>query len=707
MKTLVLAALLAVGLAAQQTQPPVFRSSADIVEVDAVVRDKNGRFVEDLKPEDFEVREEGQPEKIDLFYVVGASTPSPTTAPAVPDAAAASPVVAAPPRAPRVFVVVFDDDHLTPGGFKRIQAAALTLFAKDFQDGDIGGVLTRGQIANKRLTSNREELIAAVKSAKPSGKANSKVFDLREWPSMNDAEAFQISRLGPQNDDVLNEVVQRACADDPDACRRVSVVPVVYEKAQRMTSEIRVSSDQTLRTLAALMHGLEGLNGRKTLLLLSEGFVADESWPLVQEAVGLAARANARIYSLDARGLNKGRQPIGNYAPHDDALGNLLASFDIGADPMNSLAADTGGFVIQNTNIMDQAIDRIVDDASHYYVLGYRPEAAADGKFRKISVKVKRQGVSVRARSGYVATPKAAVTATVATHPSAAPPATAPNEPPSGGSEKSQPTGDVAGSEKTQPMSDVAEPRAATASARANAPSGSEAAVVSPATPSALTTLHIRPDASKHVESLAGGAADTDATAGWSAYQRGDLESARTALAAAAARPGARPWVQYALGQSQYALRDYTSAVASWEHVRTSAPDFEPVYFDLVDGYIQVKDPDKAIRVLREAKHRWAKDSEVHNALGVVLAARGSLDDAVQSFSEAVAVAPHEAVGYFNLARTLELRYRRNAQRTRGSRLLMSTADRDKAITNYTRYLEIGGPLADTAREGLARLGWQ
>src|SRR6185312_10126854 len=135
--------------------------------------------------------------------------------------------------------------------------------------------------------------------------------------------------------------------------------------------------------------------------------------------------------------------------------------------------------------------------------------------------------------------------------------------------------------------------------------------------------LHIRPDASKHVDALAGGATDTDASAVWTAYQRGDLESARLALTAAAARPGARPWVQYALGQAQYALRDYTGAIASWERVRTSAPEFEPVYFDLVDGYIQVKDPDKAIRVLHDAKRRW-KDSEVDNALGVVQAARGS-----------------------------------------------------------------------------------
>ena len=110
----------------------------------------------------------------------------------------------------------------------------------------------------------------------------------------------------------------------------------------------------------------------------------------MQQTVGAAARANARIYSLDARGLDRGRQPIGNYAPHDDTFGNLLASFDIGADSINSLAVDTGGFVVKNTNIFDQVIGQIAAEAGTYYVLGYRSAVKTDGTFHKISVKVNR-----------------------------------------------------------------------------------------------------------------------------------------------------------------------------------------------------------------------------------------------------------------------------------------------------------------------------
>ena len=161
--------------AAQQPAPqppPVFRAGTNVVEVDVVVHDKTGRFVADLKPEDFEVSEEGKPQAIDLFYRVGNGVAETAAAaepkPDEPIGAAAAP---APPHTPRFFIVVFDDDHLSPGGFKRVQAAALTLFQKQFQKGDVGGVLVGGKMANNRLTSDREELLKAVRDAKPSGKA--------------------------------------------------------------------------------------------------------------------------------------------------------------------------------------------------------------------------------------------------------------------------------------------------------------------------------------------------------------------------------------------------------------------------------------------------------------------------------------------------------------------------------------------------------
>ncbi|MGE5244914.1 MAG: VWA domain-containing protein, partial [Betaproteobacteria bacterium] len=395
-----------------QQQPPVFRAGTDVVQVDVVVHDKSGRFVPDLKQEDFEVSEEGKPQKIELFYVVGADeTGTPAQAPPVtPSQPAKTPPVVF-PHTPRLFVVVFDDDHLSPAGFKRVQAAAISLFEKDFKQGDVGGVVAGGRMVNNRLTTERKELLEAVRSAKPSTHARSRLIDEREWPRMTLTEAVQIRTNADRM--VLEAVSLRACQDDPDACRRVDPTESIMEKAARMTVEANTETDATLRTLAVLMNGLGRFQGRKSVLLLTEGFMAEESWPIVGQAVGLAARANATIYTLDARGLDS-HDMADQLTRSDpgalDAASRLLNQLDEGSDAMNSLAVDTGGFVVRNENIFDQAVARIADDASHYYVLGYRPDKAPDGKFRKISVKVNRPGVTVRARKGYVAAPRPAAT---------------------------------------------------------------------------------------------------------------------------------------------------------------------------------------------------------------------------------------------------------------------------------------------------------
>src|SRR5207244_1359542 len=72
----------------------------------------------------------------------------------------------------RLVVVVFDDAHLSAAGFKRSQDAALALFSKHFLDGDVGAVVIRRQMVNNRLTSDRNELVKAVKDAKPDSRVN-------------------------------------------------------------------------------------------------------------------------------------------------------------------------------------------------------------------------------------------------------------------------------------------------------------------------------------------------------------------------------------------------------------------------------------------------------------------------------------------------------------------------------------------------------
>lgn len=166
-------------------------------------------------------------------------------------------------------------------------------------------------------------------------------------------------------------------------------------------------------------------------------------------------------------------------------------------------------------------------------------------------------------------------------------------------------------------------------------------------------------------------------------------------------------WVHYTLGISSYALGRFKEAAEAWERVRAGAAAFEPAYFDLIDAYLQQRDYDRATRIARAALERWPKDPEIYQALGVVQTVRGSLDDAVKSFREALALAPDDANVYFNLGKAMELRYfksRRWVDQLR--RWISNEADRTAAIENYRRHIELRGVYADSARAGLQRLEW-
>jgi len=114
-----------------------------------------------------------------------------------------------------------------------------------------------------------------------------------------------------------------------------------------------------------------------------------------------------------------------------------------------------------------------------------------------------------------------------------------------------------------------------------------------------------------------------------------------------------------------------------------------------------------AIRVLRDAERRWPADPEVQNAIGVIQVRRGAVDAAIDSFERATAIAPGDALAYFNLGRAHQMRlvkrqrYDRVAQRWMGGE-----EDRKKAIASFQKYVELGGPYAQQAKDALAALGW-
>ena len=178
--------------------------------------------------------------------------------------------------------------------------------------------------------------------------------------------------------------------------------------------------------LSAMVRTMGRLPGRKTVVLFSEGIPLTTA--VYQRFLGVidaANRANVSIYTVDAAGLRTqspqraARNRIDNagklgwetgYAGEiSGPLGARVETIDyaVRSDPhfgLGSLAEDTGGLLLDNSNDFRPAFDRLNSDLRNYYLLGYTPSKRTfDGKFRTIQVKVKRPGVAVAARKGYFA----------------------------------------------------------------------------------------------------------------------------------------------------------------------------------------------------------------------------------------------------------------------------------------------------------------
>jgi VWFA-related protein len=682
---------------AQPPSPPAFRLSTTVVEVDATVTDKNGRFVDSLTLNDFELLDEGVPQPIRvLFRVVGSSV---TTLAPLPIASAdagggAGGVVRTPDQAQleqrkppqRVYVLFFDQEHLDQSSFKYVQAAAETFLAKQFQDGDVGGVLMGSTMVGNKLTTDRQALVAAVKTAKLNPGPSILRGELALWPRMAQAEAIRIALFDDQR--ILEQVADRAARESKEGGRNPpDLRPTIMEKSRLVVSQLRQTTFATLRAMQALLNGLARVPGRKSVMFMTEGFFFEESWADLRMLVGQAARANVRIYTIDALGLRRGSDgtELSSMNPLETGGQVPLGAYNTTEDGPNTLANDTGGYVVRHTNDFAAAMTEVARDAASYYVLGFSPpESAQTGQFRNITVKVKRSGVQVRARRGYLSMKAGAAPAPISVIPAAPAPAPTPS---------------------------AAKAAAETPEPAAKAPaSGAVEAAAGVSAPLPANAIPLRPDTESRVRDLASkkaasGEAKTLASQGWDRYGRGDLEGAESLLSQAARQEGAAPWVFYALGFTELGLKKPDKAAESWEHVRAAVPAFAPVYLDLADAYLQIGNPAQAVDVLRAAELKWPKDLEVLNALGTVQVRRGSSDDAIKTFERAIAADPKDSLAYLNAAKTYELRYyqlRRFSQPQ--ARWMDDPQLRQKAIENYETYLKLGGPYEAEARTALDRL---
>lgn len=351
-----LAALLAVALFASSStaqqppatptppQPPTFRAGVGAVRVDVTVVGRNGLPVTDLTREDFQVREDGVLQRVQLFQHVSLS--------------------GRPPEGSDESLVIRSADHAHQEA-ARDDVRLLVIFIDDYH-------LKFGPISDTRLRNDLSRFI----------QTEMRPLDL--FAVMG--PLTPISDLGLTRD--RSELLERV---NQVTGRLGGFVPprsAIEEAHTRLGAGdlTRIRAQVSLSALESLAVHLGGLReGRKSILFVSQGPPMRagglELFSSLREVVIAANRNNVTIHTLDPRQLGEAR---------------LIS------DANNSLSNDTGGRRIGLTNDFTRPLQGVMADASSYYLLGYEsPATAADGKFRKIDVDVRRDGVRVIARNGY------------------------------------------------------------------------------------------------------------------------------------------------------------------------------------------------------------------------------------------------------------------------------------------------------------------
>jgi VWFA-related protein len=687
---------LAFALTATALAQQTFRTSSDTIAVEATVVDKSGKPVTDLTAADFQIFEDGKPQTVQTIYLVtapsantakgassaaGQSEPNTSTNTSANSAASALRVE----TRNRVMVFVFDLAHLSADGYKRSRTSVESFLKDGALPSDMVGILAGSVMLDNKIEADKAALLKAMGSMK--GPNQARYNELRSWPRLvDDAEALAIAR---SDERTVTNVVQRACTERPDECQgrggRDAVQQQVEAKGRDFTSQAHRDANITLATLATLANGLGRFPGRKQVVLFSDGFLTTELESQLKTVVEVAAKNDVRFSTIDSRGLNRDLRSQSFMSDQPlTANGDMaVLSSDQNSDALSSIAIDTGGEFLMNRNDLRPAIDIVATMSGNYYVLGYAPEKPMDGSYRKIDVKVTRPGLTIRARKGYVAV------------------RTAP------GKDTALTPAPVAATNPTIPIPTISDPTLINPTILNPPVTGEEAAA-----PKA------RPNSERNVEALtkvtpsaANSAAAKLANAGWDAYSKGDVATARESLAKAVAGGDTAPWVSYALGFSEFALGHYQAAATAWERVHAAVPEFKPVYFDLADANISLGRGTDALAILRDAARRWPADPEAQNALGATLVRRGALDEAIDVFAGITAKQPADSLGFFNLGRAYHLRYLRLQQNVAAAKLRGASAigdeDRKKAVASYQAYLALGGPFEKEAREAIATLDWK
>jgi VWFA-related protein len=422
-------------LVAQDALPvPTFRAEANYVRVDVFPTTRDGAAVTDLTATDFEVTEDKAPQKIEQFERVvvravgsGEGRPEPNTV-------AQSLQAIQDPRA-RVFVLFLDPSHVEGGTSRQISKTLVNVLTRLIGPDDYVGLMvppmklrdvTFGrrthvieQLLNREWWGVRDRILPQDETEEQYAYCYGS--SLLNAPGIG--QEMILRRREMQTFDALEDLVLsiRNLREERKAVLAITDGWLIYGPNSGLTRPLGdqnniapgnppIGIDPRTGRLSTADPNNAGAAALRKCELDRQMLANIDNETRLRTIMDEANRSNTSFYPVDPRGLTVFDEPIvptavvtGNTPPatlSPDEERNRLRAREQG---LRRLAEGTDGTAVVNTNRIREALQRVVDDLSSYYLLGYYSTGKLDGKFHSITVRVKRPGITVRARRGYQA----------------------------------------------------------------------------------------------------------------------------------------------------------------------------------------------------------------------------------------------------------------------------------------------------------------
>ncbi len=395
---------------------------ANLVELAATIRDRNGQPAGGFNIADFELLDNGKPQRITLFSEVRASHAAAGNAPGGAESLAGAEGLAGvqPPKQiqPRYLTLFFDDTHTESYGLRKSKEAAAKLIASGLQPDDRVAIFTDSGDLTLEFTTDKNALGAALAKLRPHVERGSHGLD--SCPAMTPYQAYVISRrLDPAAKEVaVAEAIPCRCPAGGEECIR-NVPFSVQALSDTTWDALRYQSADALEVLQIAMRDLAKQPGARILVMISAGFVTGGMERQRSAILDTALRGHIVVNSLDAEGLLGGGEApeaLGSHAGRRYNWVERSQAFrqSVLTELMADSAAATGGRFIRNTNDLTGALGSLASAPEVSYLLGFAPNEEPDGAYHSLKLKLRdKEGYRIDTRAGYFSVPPVKQTETV------------------------------------------------------------------------------------------------------------------------------------------------------------------------------------------------------------------------------------------------------------------------------------------------------